>query len=149
MVAIYLRIDTIEHTLRRSLAIDPGAAGYAVAMALAEQNLRLGHIVVVDCVNPVAESRAGWTQVAQQAGKKLLDVEIICSDLAEHRRRVESRVADLPGHRLPSWNSVRHHEYAPWTSERLVIDTADLSPTDAVNLIAAKANQWWKISGSS
>ena len=42
--ATYLRIDTIEQALRSSemLAGEVGPAGYMVAYALAEANLRLG-----------------------------------------------------------------------------------------------------------
>jgi predicted kinase len=55
-LATYLRIDTIEQALRSSdvLAGDVGPAGYIVAYALAEANLRLGRIVVADAVNPLA-----------------------------------------------------------------------------------------------
>ena len=38
-----------------------GPAGYSVANAPAETNLRLGHSVVADCVNPVRDSRLGWS----------------------------------------------------------------------------------------
>ena len=59
--ATYLRIDTIEQAIRtaRVLAGDVGVAGYGVAAALADANLIGSHTVVVDCVNPVSESRCG------------------------------------------------------------------------------------------
>ncbi|OYV33007.1 MAG: kinase [Rhodospirillales bacterium 20-64-7] len=131
IAACYLRVDTIEQALRAEV----GAAGYDVAMALAEQNLMPGRTVVADCVNPVPESRDGWTSAAERAGAKLINVEIICSNLDEHRRRVESRVADIPGHVLPDWKAVQRHEYIPWTTERLVIDTALCSASVAIELI--------------
>ena len=57
--ASFIRIDVIEQALRSSGALraDVGAAGYVVGNALAASNLALGQRVVVDCVNPVPESR--------------------------------------------------------------------------------------------
>ena len=96
--ATYLRIDAIEQAMRDSgvLAGDVGAAGYGVANVLAEANLIGGHIVVVDCVNPVSESREAWKAVASRAGVRIIDVEVICSDRLEHRRRVEGRPPTYP-----------------------------------------------------
>ena len=59
--------------------------------ALAEDNLRAGRTVIADCVNPWPLTRRAWHSVAERAGVAALDVEIVCSDAAEHRRRVESR----------------------------------------------------------
>lgn len=36
-------------------------------------------------------------------GVRAVDVEIVCSDVDEYRRRVESRSTDIAGHRLPTW----------------------------------------------
>ena len=62
LAATWLRIDTIEQTLRDSgtLAGAVGPAGYLVAYALAEANLRLGTTVVTECVNPLAITREAW-----------------------------------------------------------------------------------------
>jgi predicted kinase len=59
LAATYLRIDAIEQTLRDAGLI-VGVAGYAVANALAAENLKLGRIVIADCVNPVLASRVAW-----------------------------------------------------------------------------------------
>lgn len=65
--AFYLRIDTIEQALRESgeLATEVGPAGYLIAYALAQANLRQDHVVVADCVNPLPVTRASW-----RAGKR-------------------------------------------------------------------------------
>ena len=102
---------------------------------LAASNLAIGRHVVTDCVNPVRASRDGWREAASRAGMALLEVEVICSDAAEHRRRIESRLADIDGFELPSWQSVQAHHYEPWTEPRLVIDTAVLAPDEAVAVI--------------
>jgi hypothetical protein len=54
----------------------------------------------------------------------VLEVEVVCTDETEHRRRVESRVADIDGHRLPTWQEVVERDYRAWDRPRLVVDTA-------------------------
>ncbi len=134
--ATYLRIDAIEQAIRGALATtDVGAAGYGVALALAEANLGLGTPVVADCVNPVMASRIGWRRLADRMNTRLIEVEIICSDPLEHRRRVEGRAADIPGHIMPSWASVLAHVYEPWDVPHIVVDTAIMSETSALDLV--------------
>ncbi|MCH2394624.1 MULTISPECIES: AAA family ATPase [Oceanibaculum] len=132
--AVYLRIDAVEQALRESgeLSGEVGAAGYLAAMALARSNLEIGHTVIADCVNPVPESREGWVTAARTAGARLLQVEVICSDVAEHRRRVEEREADIVGHLQPDWEAVQARDYRPWPDADVVIDTARLPPEAAV-----------------
>lgn len=131
--AVYLRIDTIEQTLKAAGSESVGPAGYAVANALAESNLLLGQSVVADCVNPVRDSRVGWTKVAAQASARLIDIHLICSNSAEHRRRVEERLADIPGHIQPTWEAVTQQEFEARDDDHLLLDTATLSPEELVD----------------
>ena len=136
--AAYVRVDEIEHALRQHSGFDQeiGAAGYLVAFAIASSNLKLGNLVIADCVNPVPESRQGWRDVVRAIeGVRLIEVEIICSDENEHRRRVEGRAPDIVGFTIPTWSSVTSHDYVPWTEPRLIVDTAFLSALDAVFMI--------------
>lgn len=135
--AVHLRIDTVEQALRRaeSAEIDMGPRGYFVANALAEDNLKLGLTVIADSVNPLPITRSAWWQTAANAQVPFLDVEVICSDPAEHRRRVEQRSSDIPDLRLPDWNAVLQRDYHPWDTERLLIDTAALSVEQATTAI--------------
>ena len=137
--AVYLRIDTIEQAIRSSGIKGLGAAGYAVANALALDNLRLGRRVVADCVNPVRESRRAWQDVARRSAARLLEIQLVCSDIAEHRRRVEKRTADLPGHVLPRWEDVQRHDFEPWDDGQLVLDTAGHTPSELVELCVVQA----------
>jgi predicted kinase len=126
--AVFLRIDTIEQVLADVHAddivrADPGL-GYMIAYAVAADNLRLGRTVVADSVNALAVTRDAWRAVAEAGGSPSIEVEVICSDRAEHRRRVESRVADIPGHIPPTWAEVEAREHHAWTREHIVIDTA-------------------------
>ncbi len=120
--AVHLRIDSIEQALRNADVTISGPEGYIVAYAVAGDNLKLGHTIIADSVNPVEVTRAAWREVARRAGKRCIEIEIVCSDQAERRRRVESRVADIAGHRLPTWQQVRDREYEPWQAG-IVIDT--------------------------
>ena len=139
MPAVHVRIDSIEQALRNAGWTVEGE-GYAVAQAVAEDNLRLGLTVIADCVNPWPLTRSEWRSVADRAGVGAIEVEIICSDADEHRRRVESRRADLPGHRLPTWAEVLERDYRAWQGQRLVIDTAGRDVEDCVHeiLLAAR-----------
>lgn len=131
--AVHLRIDTIEMALwHLHPNCEIGIEGYAVAYALAEDNLRLGQDVIADSVNAVAETRNAWILAARRAGAEAHEIEIICSDIAEHRRRVESRLADIEGHVQPTWDEVLHRHYEPWPRERLLIDTATMTVSEAV-----------------
>ncbi|RHA43871.1 AAA family ATPase [Cellulomonas rhizosphaerae] len=123
--AAHVRIDTIEQALlRSSLGLDrPAEAGYAIGMAVAADSLAAGSSVVADAVNAVDEARAGWCSVAS----RVVEVWLTCSDADEHRRRVESRVGDIPGHRQPTWADVVAVDVDPWPSAT-VVDTAGRPP---------------------
>ncbi|MEM8662995.1 MAG: AAA family ATPase [Pseudomonadota bacterium] len=138
--AFHLRIDTIEAALKRSmLRIHPAQdAGYLAAYGVAADNLFGETIVIADSVNPVLESRLAWQDTARSANAQLVEVEVVCSDVQMHRQRVEARMADIPALAVPDWKSVASHAYQPWTSPRLVIDTAHLSPAGAAERIAAQ-----------
>ena len=122
--AVHLRIDSIEQALRNA-GYRVESEGYVLAYTVAEDNLRVGRTVIADCVNPWPLTRMAWRSVAERvAGVATLDVEIICSNAAEHRRRVESREPDIAGHALPTWQDVVERDYQAWDRERLVVDTA-------------------------
>lgn len=116
-----------------------GPAGYYAGYAAALDNLRLGRIVLADCVNPLALTRNAWRDVAREAGVGLLEVEIVCSDARMHRARVEGRKCRIPGLLLPDWRAVREREYEVWERAPLVLDTAALSPGEAVEAICRAA----------
>jgi predicted kinase len=132
--AVHVRIDSIEQALRRAGYCVEGE-GYDVAYAVAEDNLRAGRTVIADCVNPWPLTRRAWRTVAERAGVACLDVEILCSDAAEHRRRVESRAPDIVGHVLPSWQDVLERDYHAWDRDRLVVDTAASDVTSGARAI--------------
>jgi predicted kinase len=132
--AAYLRIDTIEQALRshEALRTEIGSLGYVVGYRLAEDNLRIGRIVVTDSVNPLQITRDAWLSVAARASTKVAEVEVVCSDTTEHRRRIETRRSDIETLRLPTWQDVIGREYENWDRPHIVIDTASRTVSETV-----------------
>lgn len=149
--AVHVRIDSIEQALRDAAAASRGSglaghwgrslddAGYRIGYAVAEDNLRLGRTVIADSVNPIPITREAWRGVAARAGVPVLEVEVICSDAERHRRRVDTRASDIPGLELPTWAEVLARDYRPWSSPRLVIDTARHAVDECVAAIREAA----------
>jgi predicted kinase len=136
--AVYLRIDSTEAPmLRAGFAVE--GVGYEAAQAVASDNLALGRTVVADCVNPWPLTRDAWRTVGQRVGVRVVEIEFVCSNGVEHRRRVEARHREDP--RWPSWQSVLDRDYRPWQRERLVIDTAHAAVDRAVALMVSAARQ--------
>ncbi len=134
--AVYLRIDTIEQALRDEGHELAGPEGYVVAYKIALDNLRLGGKVVADSVNPIGITREAWREVAVAAGAPFTEIEVVCSDRAEHRQRVESREATVPGLSLPTWQAVVEREYEVWEGDVLVVDTAGQTPAESRRALA-------------
>jgi predicted kinase len=131
---VYVRVDTIEQGLRNSgmLKADVGPAGYMAAYGIAEDNLLLGRTVIADSVNPIRVTRDAWLRVTKRAGTRAIEVEVICSDKVEHRRRVETRVTDVKGLVKPTWDEVVNRTYDDWGGLQIVVDTADKAADDIV-----------------
>jgi predicted kinase len=133
--ATYVRVDAIEAAMwRAGVTRDQptGLAAYVVAHAVAEGSMAAGASVVVDAVNPVEVARRGWRDLAHGLSKPLRVVEVVCRDEAEHRRRVESRTADLEAHEVPTWREVEDREYEPWDEPRLTIDTSSATQAECL-----------------
>ena len=104
-------------------------------------NLRLGRIVIGDSVNPWQLTRDAWRDVGQRAGVRIVEIEVVCSDVGEHRRRVENRVNDVPGLVLPDWSAVIRRDYHAWNREHVVVDTASRSVQDCLAQIRAALSE--------
>lgn len=141
--AFYLRIDTIEQAIRKADEDDGemGPAGYFVAYSLARDNLQLGATVIADSVNPLALTRDAYREIALSAKTGFLEIEIVCSDKTEHRKRVETRVSEVEGLILPDWKRVTDLSYEPWNREHLVLDSYRLSSDECVSQIIEVLSQ--------
>jgi predicted kinase len=136
--AANLRIDAIEAAIIRSgLAQSPiGPVGYAIAHEVALSCLRAGTSVVVDAVSAVPAAREGWVALAGGVGATLRVIEVVVTNIVEHRRRVETRKSDIEGLVVPTWAQVTALEYEPWDTTRdgprLLVHN-DGTPDEAMN----------------
>ncbi len=133
LTAVHLRVDTIEEALRKAGVTDVVDHGYRVAYALAVDNLRLGHWVIADAVNPLALTRDAWRTVGEAGDARVVEIEVVCSDARLHERRVAERAPDIAGQVLPTWREVLDRHYEPWEpAPALRIDTATGDAADWV-----------------
>lgn len=126
---VHLSIDTVEDALLGAgfpHSWTTGVAAYEAVRAAAEQNLRLGRIVVVDAVNDSEPARDTWRRAAATAGAPLMFVLLTMDDEVEHRRRLEGRSRNLTNVLEPSWDDVRGRRlsFEPWTDVHLRVSAS-------------------------
>lgn len=124
--AIWLRVDVIEAALLKAglaKSFETGLAAYVVAEDVAADHLRVGQSVVVDAVNARHEDQEVWRSLAAATASDLCALEVVCSDPAEHRRRVEHREPATPPLPVPTWPEVLGRDYEPWGPPLLTVDT--------------------------
>lgn len=126
---VLFSVDPVEAALLRA-GVDrsepTGLAAYVVVEDLARIQLRLGRPVVVDAVNAVEPARAQWRELAAEQRVPMTFVEVVCSDPAEHRRRLAGRDRGLVGFPEPTWEDVgrRRGEFEEWShDDRVLIDS--------------------------
>jgi predicted kinase len=111
--------------------------GYRVGYAVAEDNLRVGRIVVADSVNPLPITRKAWLDVATRTQVTAIEIEILCTNRLEHRTRLETRMRATGGFSGPTWEEVLVRHYSVWEGEHLVIDTAGRTVEACVAMLEA------------
>lgn len=136
--ACYLRIDTVEQALLDLCNVKAEGEGYRLSYRIAADNLDNGVSVVADSCNTIALTRREWEAVADDAGSRCVNIEVVCSDREEHKNRVESRTADMADQYLPTWADVEAREYEPWTEQRVVVDTAGRFEDEAFALLGRR-----------
>jgi predicted kinase len=123
---VHVRIDSIEQAILDSenLSGPMNDSGYRVGYSVALDNLRVGRTVIADSVNPLAITRDAWADVGRKGGVGAVEIELVCADAAEHRRRIETRPPDAAGLRPLVWEDVLSRNYERWNREHIVINTA-------------------------
>jgi hypothetical protein len=119
-------VDTLEASMLKAglpQSFETGLAAYLGACAVATDHLSMGRDVVIDAVNGVEPARQMWRELAREIHSERFPVEVVCSDLVAHRKRVETRAAPTPPLPLPTWEEVVHREYHPWNEPLLSVDT--------------------------
>ncbi len=121
--AVYLRIDAINQGLRHSALKLENAmdGGYAVARALAAENLAIGQSVVADAVHWRQEERQVWDEIGADSLARRFWIEVACSDEAMRQDRIERRSAKEG--RL-GWDAIGPLTMDPVHDADLCIDTA-------------------------
>jgi predicted kinase len=133
--AVWLSVDAVEDALLGvGLPSDwtTGVAAYEAAAAAAAENLRLGHVVIVDAVNDSEPARETWRRAAEAASAPLVFVLLTPPQEREHRRRLQRRTRRLSHQSEPSWEHVqaRAQAYEPWRYPPVSIDSGE--PLDVV-----------------
>jgi len=128
--AVHLSVDEVEDAmLGAGLPRDftTGVAAYEAVRAAAEQNLSLGHCVVVDAVNDSGAARLTWINAAQAMDAELLFVVLTAPPRPEHQRRLASRTRRLLHVPEPTWEQVeaRAASYEPWGHGCLLLDSGE------------------------
>ena len=125
-----LGVDQVEAAMWRA-GISPSEptreAAYDAVAALAAEQLRLGHDVVIDAVNGPEEARAHWRELAARQPAELRFIEVQCGDEQVHRARLARRQRAIEGFPEPTWEGVlqRRAAFPPWTDERLTLDSVN------------------------
>lgn len=141
--AVYLRIDSIEQTLKNvqnQTDLFVGSEGYFIANSIALDNCKLGNNVIIDCVNPLPLTRQIWQSTAEKINHKLISIELFCSDQHKHRQRIKERKSDIPGLILPSWDKIMNRDYISWDTATIRIDTSMYSVEQAKEKIYSYIN---------
>ncbi|MED7818470.1 MULTISPECIES: AAA family ATPase [unclassified Francisella] len=123
---VYFRIDTIEYYLNKAYSQKPTKEGYEIAFYQAKENLKLGKNIIIDCCNPVTESRKLWNKLSEINSTKVINIEVICSDKQIHQNRVETRYKSDPN-KYPTWQNVLDRDYQVWNQDIIKIDTANFN----------------------
>jgi chloramphenicol 3-O-phosphotransferase len=111
----------------------PGSGKSSIARGLAKQ---LGAVWLrIDSIEQAIRESAIAPPSVTSA--QVVEVEILCTDLDEHRRRIETRASETPGLILPDWNAVIGRDYHSWDRDHLAIDTAGRSIAACVELVLA------------
>ncbi|AEE26252.1 AAA family ATPase [Francisella hispaniensis] len=131
---IYFRIDTVEYYLKKAYPQEPTKQGYEIAFYQAKENLELGKNVIIDCCNPILESRDLWNSLSQINDTKIINIEVTCSDKQIHQNRVETRYKSDPD-KYPTWQNVLNRDYEPWKDEIIRVDTAKTDTIESFNIL--------------
>jgi predicted kinase len=141
--SVHLSIDAVEESIL-ACGLPSGrqvsVAAYEAARSMAEQNLRLGHDVVVDAVNDSEQARQTWRTAASRTGANIDFVYLVISDLREHERRIVSRDRGLAHVGEPSWEDVqrRRTDYVAWSGDVLEFDTSEQRADEVADALVAR-----------
>lgn len=140
----YLRVDCIEAPYA---AVNPGAGvqgeGYQALIHLAQENLILGHSVIIDSVNPLHLSRTMFNELSERTGAETIRLETQVKDPSLHNRRIENRLSDVEDLKMPTWDDVENRAYDAWDAQQdgpryeIFTDTMEQALQDCLTILSA------------
>jgi predicted kinase len=135
---VYIRIDTLEQGMKDLCHFKVQSEGYRLAYKIAGDNLKVGNSVISDQCNPLNLTRQEWKDVALKNNCKYINIEVICSDITDHKNRIKNRESQIENLKLPPWDEIIAMEYEPWEEDRIIIDTADKTIEDCTKELVEK-----------
>jgi predicted kinase len=105
---------------------DSWGMGTELLTTLALRQLQLGQSAILDYPAEEPAVRDRWRSLAARAGSDLRVIVCVCSDEAEHKRRLAGRQRGIPGWHDPGdWANAQRRlaAFPPWTGEVLTVDT--------------------------
>lgn len=117
-----LEASLVEHGVMTTDQLN--GVGYTLLKNLVDDHEARGLSVVVDFIADRDRTLNFWPELPE---KNLIAIECICTQAAEHRRRIETRKRNIKGWYELNWADVTRAaaNYTPLVAERLVLDTAD------------------------
>ncbi|GMN88668.1 AAA family ATPase [Francisella sciaenopsi] len=137
----YFRIDTVEYYLKKAYSQELTKQGYEIVYYQAKENLKLGKNVIIDCCNPILESRELWDSFSQINNTKVINIEIICSDTQAHQNRIETRYKSNPN-KYPTWQNVLDRDYEYWKDKIIRVDTAKTDIIESFNIFINQLKEY-------
>ena len=120
----YYRVDTVEYYLKKAYSQGLTKQGYELTYYLAKENLELGNNVIIDCCNPINESRELLNKLSEINLTKVINIEVVCTNQQAHKEQIEARY-NRNNDKYPSWQNVLEKDYQEWNQEIITIDTAN------------------------
>lgn len=137
----YFRVDTVEYYLKKAYSQKLTKQGYEIVYYQAKENLELGKNVIIDCCNPISESRQMWNLLSQIKNTKIINIEVICSDKQIHQNRIETRYKSNPN-KYPTWQNVLDRDYEYWKDEIIRVDTAKTDIIESFNIFINQLKEY-------
>jgi hypothetical protein len=82
-------------------------------------------------VNPWELTRNAWNEIAKNVGANFVNIEVVCSNKEEHKKRLEGRSTTVSGLKDPTWQEVQERDYHPWNQDRVLLETSGKSESES------------------
>ena len=66
---------------------------------------------MTDCCNAIELTRQEWEDGAVNNNCRFVNIEVVCSNKTEHKKRAEQRNAEVANMKLPVWDDIENREY--------------------------------------